>query len=450
MAELGLGAYRFSVAWPRVSPTGRGPGQRGGPRLLPPARRRAARARHRPRRHPLPLGPPAGAEDAGGWPSRDDRRALRRVRRRRRASALGDRVGRWTTLNEPWCSAFLGYGAGVHAPGRTDAGRRAARRPPPQPRARPRRVARCGRPRRRAQVCDHAQPRAVVRPATDAAADVDAARRIDGSAEPGLPRPDAATAATPTTCVADTAASPTGRSSSDGDLATIAAPHRRARRQLLQPAASSRTRPDGRRETADGHGARRRPVAGCDDVEFPRRRPAHGDGLAHRPDAACTSCCCACDRDYPDSRSWSPRTAPPPTTRSGADGRVARPRADRLPARPPRRRARRDRRRRRRARLLRVVAAGQLRVGLRLREALRHRPRRLRDAGAHAEGLGGPSTGAARSGTACRPTARAGPYASPRPWPTGYAAPTTPPTQSIVMPSGPAIGRRLASGETST
>ncbi len=34
--------------------------------------------------------------------------------------ALGDRVRRWTTLNEPWCSAFLGYASGVHAPGRTD------------------------------------------------------------------------------------------------------------------------------------------------------------------------------------------------------------------------------------------------------------------------------------------------------------------------------------------
>ncbi|MEV6213059.1 family 1 glycosylhydrolase, partial [Kitasatospora sp. NPDC051914] len=36
------------------------------------------------------------------------------------AEALGDRVGTWTTLNEPWCSAFLGYASGVHAPGRTD------------------------------------------------------------------------------------------------------------------------------------------------------------------------------------------------------------------------------------------------------------------------------------------------------------------------------------------
>src|SRR5699024_870732 len=36
------------------------------------------------------------------------------------ARALADRVARWTTLNEPWCSAFLGYASGVPAPGRTD------------------------------------------------------------------------------------------------------------------------------------------------------------------------------------------------------------------------------------------------------------------------------------------------------------------------------------------
>ena len=34
------------------------------------------------------------------------------------ASRLGDRVGSWATLNEPWCSAFLGHAAGIHAPGR--------------------------------------------------------------------------------------------------------------------------------------------------------------------------------------------------------------------------------------------------------------------------------------------------------------------------------------------
>src|SRR5690606_27755920 len=34
--------------------------------------------------------------------------------------ALGDRVRHWTTLNEPWCSAFLGYTGGQHAPGRQE------------------------------------------------------------------------------------------------------------------------------------------------------------------------------------------------------------------------------------------------------------------------------------------------------------------------------------------
>ena len=58
-------------------------------------------------------------EDAGGWPERAtaerfaDYAAIM-------ARALGDRVSMWTTLNEPWCSAFLGYGSGVHAPGRTE------------------------------------------------------------------------------------------------------------------------------------------------------------------------------------------------------------------------------------------------------------------------------------------------------------------------------------------
>jgi beta-glucosidase len=62
---------------------------------------------------------PAPLEDAGGWPARDTASRFAEyasiVHR-----ALGDRVRYWTTLNEPWCSSFLGYSSGVHAPGRQE------------------------------------------------------------------------------------------------------------------------------------------------------------------------------------------------------------------------------------------------------------------------------------------------------------------------------------------
>jgi beta-glucosidase len=62
---------------------------------------------------------PQELEDAGGWPERDT--AYRFAEYAQIVGeALGDRVEQWITLNEPWCSAFLGYGSGVHAPGRTD------------------------------------------------------------------------------------------------------------------------------------------------------------------------------------------------------------------------------------------------------------------------------------------------------------------------------------------
>ena len=63
---------------------------------------------------------PQALEDRGGWPSRET--ALRFADYARVVGdALGDRVSRWSTINEPWCAAMLGYGAGIHAPGRVDA-----------------------------------------------------------------------------------------------------------------------------------------------------------------------------------------------------------------------------------------------------------------------------------------------------------------------------------------
>src|SRR5665811_1229103 len=62
---------------------------------------------------------PQALEDAGGWPERATAEAFATYAKVV-GEALGDRVDTWTTLNEPWCAAYLGYGVGVHAPGRSD------------------------------------------------------------------------------------------------------------------------------------------------------------------------------------------------------------------------------------------------------------------------------------------------------------------------------------------
>ncbi|MFB8273765.1 GH1 family beta-glucosidase [Streptomyces sp. NPDC055955] len=119
MKGLDLGSYRFSVSWPRVQPTGRGPAvQRG----LDFYRRLTDELLAQGIKPALTLyhwDLPQELEDAGGWPARDT--AYRFAEYAGMVGeALGDRVDFWITLNEPWCSAFLGYGSGVHAPGRTE------------------------------------------------------------------------------------------------------------------------------------------------------------------------------------------------------------------------------------------------------------------------------------------------------------------------------------------
>jgi beta-glucosidase len=119
MAELGLEAYRFSLAWPRIQPSGSGPANRAGldfySRLVDGLLERGIRPIATLYHWDLPQ----ALEDAGGWRSRET--ALRFAEYAAIAgSALGDRVHTWTTLNEPWCSAYLGYGSGAHAPGVTD------------------------------------------------------------------------------------------------------------------------------------------------------------------------------------------------------------------------------------------------------------------------------------------------------------------------------------------
>jgi beta-glucosidase len=119
LAELGVPAYRFSVSWPRVQPTGRGRAEQRGLDYY----RRVVDALLETGIEPWVTlyhwDLPQALEDAGGWPVRDT--ADRFVEYAGIVSqALGDRVRHWITLNEPWCAAMLGYASGVHAPGRRE------------------------------------------------------------------------------------------------------------------------------------------------------------------------------------------------------------------------------------------------------------------------------------------------------------------------------------------
>jgi beta-glucosidase len=117
--DLGLDTYRFSVAWPRVQPGGRGAANPAGlgfyDRLVDELLGQGV--------HPWVTlyhwDLPQELQDAGGWPARDT--AYRFADYAMLVfDHLSDRVRTWTTLNEPWCSAMLGYAYGMHAPGRRD------------------------------------------------------------------------------------------------------------------------------------------------------------------------------------------------------------------------------------------------------------------------------------------------------------------------------------------
>lgn len=119
MAELGIRAYRFSVAWPRVFPEGVGWRNEKGldfyDRLVDGLIERGIEPHVTLYHWDLPQ----RLQDVGGWLSRDIVDAFASYADAVTAR-LGDRVASYATLNEPWCSAFLGYDNGEHAPGMTD------------------------------------------------------------------------------------------------------------------------------------------------------------------------------------------------------------------------------------------------------------------------------------------------------------------------------------------
>lgn len=119
MTDLGLQAYRFSIGWPRLFPTGSGPLNSKGVDFY----NRLIDAILEAGIQPVPTlyhwDLPQALEDQGGWPNIQTAERFADYADACFA-AFGDRVGTWITLNEPWCIAHLGYVAGAHAPGKKD------------------------------------------------------------------------------------------------------------------------------------------------------------------------------------------------------------------------------------------------------------------------------------------------------------------------------------------
>jgi len=119
IASLGLSAYRFSISWPRVQPGGRGPVNSKGLDYYRALLDELAAHDIAPAVTLYHWDLPQELQDEGGWAARDT--ALRFAEYAElTAKALGDRVPRWITLNEPQVVADNGYRQGSHAPGLTD------------------------------------------------------------------------------------------------------------------------------------------------------------------------------------------------------------------------------------------------------------------------------------------------------------------------------------------
>ena len=119
MKSLGLQAYRFSISWPRVLPTGRGLVNAAGLEFYSRLVDGLLAADIKPVATLYHWDLPQALQDEGGWPARSTAEAFAEyadvVSRH-----LGDRVKTWITHNEPWCTSILGYQYAEHAPGWRD------------------------------------------------------------------------------------------------------------------------------------------------------------------------------------------------------------------------------------------------------------------------------------------------------------------------------------------
>ncbi|MGI8587022.1 MAG: GH1 family beta-glucosidase [Chloroflexia bacterium] len=120
MREMGLDAYRYSIAWPRILPAGRGQVNGAGLDFYDRLTDGLLAAGIRPFVTLYHWDLPQALQDKGGWANRDTASAFADYADLV-ARFLGDRVSAWITHNEPWVAAFVGNLWGEHAPGLRDA-----------------------------------------------------------------------------------------------------------------------------------------------------------------------------------------------------------------------------------------------------------------------------------------------------------------------------------------
>ncbi|MEE8331431.1 MAG: GH1 family beta-glucosidase, partial [Acidimicrobiia bacterium] len=119
MKELGVAGYRFSIAWPRIFPEGRGRSNPEGLAFYDRLVDGLLEAGITPYATLYHWDLPQMLYDQGGWLNRDTAAAMADYAAAV-AGRLGDRVKDWMTINEPWVASHLGHGTGEHAPGHTD------------------------------------------------------------------------------------------------------------------------------------------------------------------------------------------------------------------------------------------------------------------------------------------------------------------------------------------
>ena len=278
MKELGLQTYRFSIAWPRITPQvtaeSLGPVNEAGldfysrlvDELLAAGIEPAATLYH--------WDLPQALEDAGGWPARTTAERFAEYAAVI-ADRLGDRIGTFITLNEPWCTAYLGYGSGVHAPGRTDhADVLAAVHHLNLAHGLATSAIRARRPDATVGLTLNL---AWVRPVTDDPADVAAAERVDGLQNRVFLDP-VLHGTYPADILAATASVTDWSFVRSGDMTLIAQRPDMLGVNYYSPTVVRAYDGVGPREEADGHGdSSFSPWPACGDLEFPQQPGPYTD-----------------------------------------------------------------------------------------------------------------------------------------------------------------------------